>query len=110
MTVCFGMKRVLAEFNNSFFFKNKILILCILYLPKILLFVHIYNNSQISEHIHISDINKLSNIDLIKIIQKVGGINDTLSPTFQKVEGTCPPVPPPQRRPCSALFNFKCGS
>ena len=32
------------------------------------------------------------------MFQKVGGINDTLSPTFQKVWGTCPPVPP-QRRP-----------
>ena len=34
-------------------------------------------------------------IDLIKIIQKVGGTNDTQSPTFQKVGGTCPPRPPP---------------
>ena len=73
MSVCFGMRHVLAEFNNSFFEENKILFFCIIYLLKILLFIHIYYNSQISENIHISDINKLSNIDLIKIIQKVGG-------------------------------------
>ena len=73
MSVCFGMRHVLAEFNNSFFEENKILIFCIIYLLIILLFIHIYYNSKISENIHISDINKLSNIELIKIIQKVGG-------------------------------------
>ena len=40
---------------------------------KIFVFIHIYCKSQISENIiHISVINQLSNIDLIKIIQKVG--------------------------------------
>ena len=62
---------------------------------KILLFIHIFYNSLISENIiHISVINQLSNIDIIKIIQKVGGTNDTLSPTFQKVGGHVPPSPP----------------
>ena len=40
-------------------------------------------------------INQLSNIDLIIIIQKVGGTNDTPSPTFQKVGGHVPPPAPP---------------
>ena len=43
--------------------------------------------------------NQLSNIDLIIIVQKVGGTNDTPFPTFQKVWGTCPPVPPPPTTP-----------
>ena len=37
-------------------------------------------------------INQLSNIGLMKIIQKVRGTNDTPSPTFQKVEGHVPPT------------------
>ena len=49
-------------------------------------------------------INLSSNIYLIKIIQKVRGTNDTLSPTFQKVGGHVPP--PPQQRPCTfALYK-----
>ena len=45
--------------------------------------------------IHISVINQLSNTDLIKIVQKVGGTNDTHSPTYQKVGdmSSCPPPP-----------------
>ena len=39
-----------------------------------IIIVYMYHNSQISENIiHISVINQLSNIGLIKIIQKVGG-------------------------------------
>ena len=62
---------------------------------KILLVIHIYHNSLLSENIiHISVINQLSNTDLIKILQKVGGTNDTPSPTF-KMWGDMSPVPPP---------------
>ena len=49
------------------------------------LFIHIYYDSKISENIiHILVINQLFNIDLIKIIKKVGGQNMLicLSPTF----------------------------
>ena len=83
-----------------FFWKKKYIYnLCVLYLLKVwkyyywFIFIIIHKYMKIL-FIFQSLINyPISNIDLIKIIQKVEGTNDTPAPTFQKVVWTCPSVP-----------------
>ena len=66
---------------------------------KILLLIHIYYNSKISENIiHISVINQLSNINLIKILQKVGGQMILRHPPFKKWGGQMKLRPPPFKK------------
>ena len=48
---------------------------------------------------HISVINQSLNVNLVKIIQKVGGTNDTLFPPFKKWGEHVPPSPSPLATP-----------
>ena len=91
------MKYVSVEFNNSIFYKKYIHFLHFIFTEniKIVLFIHIYYNYQISVNIiHIWVINQLFNIVLIKIIQKVRG-QMILCPRPSKELGDITTSPPP---------------
>ena len=75
------------------------IISCILYLLKIWKYYYLLIFIIIHKYLKILFTFRLlidyPIFDLIKIIQKVGGTNDTLSPTLQKVGGTYAPLATP---------------